>query len=131
MSHGYRYADHSPVDTMRVKSVIASPLDGARVRGDSLTACGQAWSGAGSGGIRAVEVSSDRGRTWQAAQLTGADQRGAWRSWECNVRIRVRGPQTLMARATDRMGAVQPVSALPNPGGYGNNSIHEVRFDAE
>jgi hypothetical protein len=34
------------------------------------------------------------------------------------------------ARATDTAGHTQPEHAAPNPGGYGNNSIHEVRVNA-
>lgn len=130
MSHGYRYADQSPVTTLRVKSVIAEPIEDARLPVGRVRALGQAWSGAGSGGIRGVEVSADRGRTWQPARLTGPDQPGAWRTWECVVTLATPGAHSLMARATDRTGATQPVSAVANPGGYGNNSIHEVRVHA-
>lgn len=125
MAHGYRYGDGSPVTVMRVKSVIAEPLGGARVRAGRLTMRGQAWSGAGAGGVRGVDVSGDGGRTWQAARLVGAEQPGAWRTWEAAVDVRS-GPALLMARATDRSGAVQPTQGAPNPGGYGNNSIHQV-----
>jgi hypothetical protein len=40
-----------------------------------------------------------------------------------------RGPRTLMARATDGAGATQPLEAVLNAGGYGNNSIHQVNVD--
>ena len=36
------------------------------------------------------------------------------------------GPALIMARATDATGAVQPMQATPNPGGYANNSVHGV-----
>lgn len=130
MAKGYRYEDKSPVATMRVKSVIASPAEGAQVHGARVTARGQAWSGAGSGGVRLVEVSSDRGRRWSAARLVGPDAPGAWRGWEADVALTTSGAQSLMCRATDGQGMVQPMTAVPNPGGYGNNSIHEVRFNA-
>ncbi len=123
MAHGYRYADGSAVTTMRPKSVIASPRSDQRVRAGRLTVRGQAWSGAG--GVRGVDVSSDGGRTWRAARLAGAAQPGAWRTWEADLDVRS-GPALLMARATDGTGAVQPMQAAANPGGYGNNSIHQV-----
>lgn len=129
MAHGYRYGDQSPVEHMKVKSVIATPLAQARLNGGHVTLKGQAWSGAGSGGIRAVDVSLDRGRTWRPARLVGSAQPGAWRGWECAVDIPARGPQSVMARATDASGAVQPLSVPSNPGGYGNNSIQEISFD--
>ena len=123
MSRGYRFADGTPITTMRPKSVIASPLADARVPAGSLTVRGQAWSGGAA--IRAVDVSSDGGRTWRAARLVGAARPGAWRTWEADVSVRP-GPALIMARATDATGAAQPMQATPNPGGYANNSIHGV-----
>ena len=46
------------------------------------------------------------------------------------VLIRSAGEHHLHARATDSAGHTQPEQATPNPGGYGNNSIHRVRIDA-
>ena len=123
MSRGYRFADGSAVTTMRPKSVIASPLADTRVRAGSLTVRGQAWSGGAA--VRAVDVSSDGGRTWRAARLVGSARPGVWRTWEADVSVRS-GPALLMARATDATGAAQPIHATPNPGGYANNSIHGV-----
>ena len=59
----------------------------------------------------------------------GADYGAHWRTWEADVPLARPGRCTLRARATDRSGAVQPDVAATNPGGYGNNSIHEVSFD--
>jgi sulfite oxidase len=130
MATGYRYADGSPVERLRVKSVITSPLAGTRVPAGRLRAMGQAWSGLGAGGVRSVEVSLDDGRTWQPARLTGKEYPYAWRTWEAELDIAGRGPQRLLARATDRSGATQPRAAEPNPGGFGNNSMPLVEFDA-
>ena len=44
--------------------------------------------------------------------------------------INISSEHTVQARATDTSGATQPLQAAPNPAGYGNNSIHEVRFHA-
>jgi DMSO/TMAO reductase YedYZ molybdopterin-dependent catalytic subunit len=128
MVRSYRYADGTPVRTMLVKSVIATPGDGQRVRAGRLTVRGQAWSGAGSGGVRGVDVSHDGGRTWRPARLVEPDRPGAWRTWEADVDARP-GTLSLMARATDRSGRVQPIAAPRDAAGYGNNSIHEVRLD--
>ncbi len=130
MATGYRYADGSPVERLRVKSVITAPLAGERVHVGRVRVTGQAWSGLGAGGIRGVEVSLDDGHTWQPARLTGKEYPYAWRSWEAEVEIGSPGPQRLLARATDRSSAVQPRNADPNPGGFGNNSMPEIAFDA-
>ena len=123
MSRGYRFADGTAVTTMRPKSVIASPLADERVRAGSLTVRGQAWSGGAA--VRAVDVSTDGGRSWRAARLVGTANPGAWRTWDAEVSVRP-GPALIMARATDATGAVQPMQATPNPGGYANNSVHGV-----
>ncbi len=130
MATGYRFADGSPVERLRVKSLITTPLAGARVPVGRLRVTGQAWAGLGAGGIRSVEVSLDEGRTWHPARLTGKESPYAWRSWEAELGVGAPGAQRLLARATDRSGAVQPRNADPNPGGFGNNSMPEIAFDA-
>jgi len=130
MATGYRFGDGSPVERLRVKSLITAPLANERLRTGKVRVAGQAWSGLGSGGIRSVEVSLDDGQTWQPTRLTGQEQPYAWRGWESELAIATAGPQRLIARATDRSGAVQPRRADPNPGGFANNSMPEVSFDA-
>jgi sulfite oxidase len=125
MARGYRYADNSPVDLMRVKSVITTPRDGERLTGRTIRVSGAAWTGSGT--VSQVEISNDDGRTWQPAKLTTEARPGAWRLWEADVAIRAAGEQRVRARAGDTTGQTQPERAAPNPAGYGNNSIHEVR----
>ena len=128
MARGYRYADGSPVDLMYVKSLITAPLDGQRVDVGTTRVTGVAWTGAGT--VQQVEISSDGGRTWQQTRFTSEPRPGTWRLWEADVAIRSAGEQRVRARATDTAGHTQPEHASPNPGGYGNNSIHEVPFHA-
>jgi sulfite oxidase len=128
MARGYRYADGSPVDLMRVKSLITSPRDGERVDVGTIRVTGVAWTGTGT--VDQVEISGDGGRSWQQARFTSEPRPGTWRLWEADVAIRSPGQQRVRARATDTGGHTQPERASPNPGGYGNNSIHEVPFRA-
>jgi DMSO/TMAO reductase YedYZ molybdopterin-dependent catalytic subunit len=128
MARGYRYADGSPVDLMRVKSLITAPLDGDRMNVGTTRVTGVAWTGTGT--VSQVEISIDGGQTWQPARLTSESRPGAWRLWEADVAIRSTGERRVRARAIDTTGHTQPDRAAPNPGGYGNNSIHEVRVNA-
>ena len=111
-----------------VKSLITAPRDGERVNVATTRVTGVAWTGTGT--VAQVEISSDEGRTWQQARFTSEPRPGAWRLWEADVAIRSAGEQRVRARATDTAGHTQPENAAPNPGGYGNNAIHEVRVDA-
>ena len=93
MKNAYRKPDHPiapgsamapekmiPVTSLRVKSVIAHPLDGAVARpGDPIHVEGVAWSG-DKGPVTAVDVSTDGGRTWNPADLGEKTQFG-WRMW--------------------------------------------------
>jgi DMSO/TMAO reductase YedYZ molybdopterin-dependent catalytic subunit len=144
MARGYRYAHPGedpaaapPVEAMLVKSVITRPLDSATLalpprdvpRGlkrkpPLLRVQGFAW--AGPTGVRLVEISSDGGRSWRPAGFMGDTAPGAWRAWATEIEVTPPARMTLMARATDNAGAVQPLDARANAGGYGNNSIHKV-----
>lgn len=128
MATSYHYADGRPVERMWVKSVIAQPLDGAQVPIGTVQVVGVAWTGVA--GIRGVDVSADGGRTWRPARLTGPDHDRAWRTWEQTLELAQPGEYALAARATDRSGAVQPAQPDPDRGGYGNNSIQQVRIRA-
>lgn len=134
MARGYRYvttetnpAQAPPVDSLRVKSLIVEPLEGARVFAHAFAVRGFAW--AGYSGVRSLDVSADGGATWQPATLDAAAAPGAWVGWRAALRA-APGALTLMARATDGLGESQPLVATPNAGGYGNNSIHRVRVHA-
>lgn len=91
---------------MGVKSVITSPSAGLRLHKRGLyQVTGLAWSGAGK--ITRVEVSADGGASWADAALDEpvltknlARFRTAWR-WDGR-------PATLLSRAVDETGAVQP-----------------------
>lgn len=141
MATGYRYrypgedpAAAPPVETLRVKSLITRPLEGETVtlvgpkrRGGKprLHVTGFAW--AGPAGVRLVEVSVDGGREWRPAGFMGETAPGAWRGWATEIEVPAPATVTVMARATDNTGDVQPLAARGNAGGYGNNSIHAVK----
>ena len=128
MAKGYRYPDGTPVQRLGVKSLITTPLEGERLAAGTVRVSGTAWTGTGT--IDKVELSSDGGRSWTPAKFTSSAQPGAWRLWEADVAIDAPGEHSVLARATDSEGHVQPLQAASNPGGYANNSIHEVRFYA-
>jgi len=114
------------LQSLECKSVIVSPADGVQVSPGPVTVFGYAW--AGEGMVSAVDVSANGGQTWVPATLTGAEHRYAWRRWQY-VWNATSGQQTLMARASDSLGRVQPASRPPDPQGYRWNVIHAVRVN--
>ena len=113
------------ITDMPVRSVITAPADGFAVpAGMPLTIRGHAWSGHVP--VSHVEVSIDGGASWHRAALAPAGDRFAWRRFEIVLQP-LAGTLSVMARATDMQGRMQPLgSADWNPGGYCNNAIHVV-----
>jgi DMSO/TMAO reductase YedYZ molybdopterin-dependent catalytic subunit len=116
-----------PVTTLRVKSVIATPVEGETVAGGTVRIQGAAWSGGSP--ITRVEVSTDSGRTWRAARLGTDSARYGWRLFETAWTPKQPGSYVLMSRATDASGETQPVVADWNPSGYSYNACPQVRVE--
>ena len=116
-----------PVTRLRVKSIINRPRHGEVVHSGVYTIQGKAWSGEGE--IVAVEVSTNGGRDWLAAEPVGPSAHGAWRQWEFPWKVSGAGHHILMARATDSAGNTQPVGIDWNFRGYANNGIHTIAVE--
>jgi hypothetical protein len=76
--------------------------------------------------VERVEVSTDEGRSWQAAQLARAASKYAWRSFTHEFKPARPGYATILARAWDDRGNVQPAQPAWNPLGYFWNAWHRV-----
>lgn len=118
-----------PVEAMVVKSLIASPAEGATVPIGTVIVRGVAWTGEGR--VTQVEVSIDEGRQWQKADLLGEDLPYAWRQWEYRWSSPKPGPVTFVCRATDNRGDVQPERSPWNPGGFMWNGWDRVTVTVE
>ena len=111
------------VTTIPLKSIITSPENGITLSRGVVVVRGAAY--AGEADVIFVEVSVDGGTTWHAAEFIGPHERYAWRRWEHSWKISEPGEYSILARATDDTGQVQPISASWNALGYGNNGSRE------
>ena len=118
--------DTHPVTALTVKSVIAGPNDGAEMKVGVIRVHGAAW--AGEADVRKVEISIDDGANWSPAKLGHEQARYAWRLWSYEWKAGKSGEYTIMSRATDSQGRVQPMAAEWNPSGYLNNSVDQVKI---
>jgi DMSO/TMAO reductase YedYZ molybdopterin-dependent catalytic subunit len=119
-----RPAELEMIEGMPVKSTITGPEDGVKVAPGTVTVRGFAW--AGEEAIERVDVSTDGGSRWQAAELTGQKLPFAWRLFRLEWKATEPGYYTVLSRATDTAGRVQPVVAVWNPSGYLWNAIDRV-----
>lgn len=101
-----------PVSAVQVKSVFARPLDGAVLSGRKFILRGAAWAGENS--VKAVEVSTDAGKTWTSAQVAGQPQKYCWVHWQSEWKIARTGEHQLLVRATDDQGRTQPAERPSN-----------------
>jgi hypothetical protein len=137
MNPGYRYpkyalppgsapkpAELEVIEGMPVKSSITAPEDQAKVALGAVTIRGFAW--AGEEAIDRVDVSTDGGSKWHAAELRGTKLPFAWRLWKLDWRPAEPGYYTILSRATDSAGRVQPIVSAWNPSGYLWNAIDRV-----
>lgn len=115
----------TPVTDLFVKSNITEAPSQARV-GTAFKIRGFAFSGAPD--IAKVEVSDDGGQTWRPAALDSEHDPYSWRLWSFRYEPKTAGRVSLVARATDSRGSVQPREAVWNPSGYFYNAWHSVEI---
>ncbi|MDX1978904.1 MAG: sulfite oxidase [Bryobacteraceae bacterium] len=138
----YRYPKHSVapggapkpgdmevLEGMAVKSFFVKPADTAKVGMSPVRLQGVGW--AGEFRVARVEVSTDGGSSWRDARLSPENYNFAWRLWTLDWTPPRPGYYTLMSRATDSAGRVQPIEAPWNPSGYLWNSVDRIGVTVE
>ncbi len=120
---GQEPATGERVTGIKLKSIITQPLPGETLAAGTVVVLGAAY--AGEARVTRVDLSLDGGANWRAAQLIGPDEPFAWRQWQYAWTDAGRGEFTLMARAADDRGRLQPMQAEWNVLGYGNNGVAE------
>lgn len=114
------------VSQIVVKSLITSPGPGERLAAGAQLIRGVAWSGGKD--VTSVRVATDGGVTWRFARLLDPHAVYAWRLWELPWQPTA-GSYTLMARATDTSGAVQPFGYDVDLNGFEVNQVQSVKVE--
>ena len=111
------------VTGLRLKSIITQPLADETLPRGPVTILGTAY--AGEDRVERVDVSVDGGQSWLPATFIGPDEPYAWRQWQFVWNADKEGDYTLMARAAQVDGRMQPATAEWNVQGYYNTGVHE------
>jgi DMSO/TMAO reductase YedYZ molybdopterin-dependent catalytic subunit len=104
-----------PVRELDVHAVIVAPADRATLPGGPHTIEGWAWSARP---VRAVDVSTDGGATWQPARVASRGADHQWQAFRFAWDAATPGRYEVHVRATDEHGRVQPSA--------GRNRIHSI-----
>jgi sulfite dehydrogenase (cytochrome) subunit A len=114
-----------PINRMLVRSIFVTPAADEKLTvGSDYPLEGLALDGGS--GIKLVELTTDGGNTWFAAQLDPELGKYSWRRWRFNWKPTGRGSQRIMVRATNNAGQTQPATQW-NRGGYARNAIEQVK----
>jgi DMSO/TMAO reductase YedYZ molybdopterin-dependent catalytic subunit len=117
-----------PLREMEVKASLAQPVSGAVfARNEDCRVHGAAWTGESE--VSKVDVSTDGGQSWHEAMLLGKAVPLAWRLWEYVWKPARAGKHTLMARATDKRGRVQPMVRDSDRRNYAINFVLPVEVE--
>lgn len=119
-------ADFAVIEDMPVRSLITTLNPAEPVRAGVPLRIG-GWAYAGATAVTGVEVSVDGGATWRPARLSPPSSRWAWARFEADWTPPAPGPVTILARASDARGRIQPLTPDNwNPKGYCCNACHRV-----
>ena len=104
-----------PVWEIEPESLIVSPGKGRELKASAIVISGWAWS---TSDITSVELSTDGGKTWAAAEVE--PRKGpTWQRFRHRWIPNRAGQYALLSRATDRIGRSQPLDGA-------RNSVHRV-----
>ena len=116
-----------PIAQMKVKSVISYPTPNSVIKkGSHINISGIAFDQGK--GIKEVMISLDGGKSWSSTQLQKDHGKYAYRPWSFSWEPKTKGEYSIMVRAINRIGNIQP---LPgdigwNAGGYQYNAVDVV-----
>jgi sulfite oxidase len=116
------------LESMPVRAIITRPADRTVFDRGTRTVelRGAAW--AGDYQVRQVDISTDRGVTWQQASLQAPKNRHDWQRWSAFIDVPAEvGSLDIWARGTDELGHTQPLTVENwNPHGVGGNPVHRI-----
>jgi DMSO/TMAO reductase YedYZ molybdopterin-dependent catalytic subunit len=122
--------EKKPVTAIQVNSIIQQPLDWSALDSGTYHIIGIAWTGTGA--VTNVEISVDGGTSWdQAVIQSNVDRPYGWTNWSYVWNVQHKGEYTLLCRASDSFGHVQPLNAAWNRKGYGYNAVSRVHLKIE
>jgi DMSO/TMAO reductase YedYZ molybdopterin-dependent catalytic subunit len=115
------------VGPVQIKSIIVQPVEAAVIHGPTVDIGGYAWAGREQ--INRVEVTMDRGKSWQRSQLLTDSQPFAWVPWRFLWERAQPGVQSISVRAFGESKGVQPSTRnIARLDKYELNYYHQVSF---
>jgi hypothetical protein len=80
----------------------------------------------GDSGVASVDLSIDRGKSWQPTQLGKDEGKYGFRQWQAQFTPPSPGKYSLLVRCTNSNGVAQPDTPNWNPAGFMRNVVESV-----
>jgi sulfite dehydrogenase (cytochrome) subunit A len=77
--------------------------------------------------VQKVEISTDGGAKWTAAQLGKDEGKYGFRAWHATL-VLPKGETSVLVRATNTQGLAQPMTPTWNPSGFMRNVVETTRL---
>jgi Mo-co oxidoreductase dimerisation domain/Oxidoreductase molybdopterin binding domain len=114
-----------PINRMVPRSFVTNVKDGDTVRsGATVPLRGIAFGG--DCGVAQVDISTDRGQSWQKTSLGRDEGKYSFRQWSTQITAPQSGKLVVQARCTNTRGEAQPSQPNWNAGGFMRNVIESV-----
>ena len=114
-----------PISNMVPRSFVTNLKAGDTVKaGAAIAVRGIAFGG--DAGVAKVELSIDKGATWQAATLAQDHGKYSFRQWNSQLTFAAIGGGEIRVRCTSTSGLAQPAQPTWNPSGFMHNSIEST-----
>lgn len=119
----------SPEATINPNGIIDAPTENQKLSGQVFVVKGVAF--AGESGVAKVEVSTDKGKTWNLAQIQRGPHNYVWTMWAFPWLLPANGKFTVAVRVTDNEGKTQTNlgSVLADTFPNGAINIHNVMVE--
>jgi len=119
-----------PVTFKNINSTILSPLNLSNLNNEPHWIEGVSWTGKGT--VTEVEISTDGGSEWHKTDLKRyPNQPFAWVYWSYYWKPSRKGEYSIMSRARDSRGRIQPLEPYWNRKGYGYHAVSKIRVKVE
>lgn len=120
------WSESGPIYRYPINGAICTPEANATLSPGSVELAGYVLpSGVAGNAAEKIELSTDWGRTWTAAEMTGKSQEFCWQLWKAKVDVKANTKQVFL-RSTDKAGDFMPGRVKWNAKGYLMNSWYKL-----